>query len=187
MSRTTAHIPTRVRMQRGLPLNADNTANYPTDGRVSMLRAVTRGEGSRLRSRTAKARRAMLKDIRDIRTIEDAVDMFGDGWHMADPCIMGDVSGRRVGFRIRWDSEPPRYATYDHVQDDIAQAEWEAEQDALRAESEYFSHDYYGAYDDPYDCDRGYDTDWMDTSRTPHSITCPQCGHSITMSGRPLE
>lgn len=177
MSRTKTHIPTKVRMARGLPLNSDNTANFPTHGRVSTLRAVTRGEASRMRSRTAKERRAMLVELRAIRTVNDAVDTFGNGWHMADPCIMGDVSGRTVGFRMRWDSEPHRYATYDHVQDDMAEAEWEAEQAVLRAQSEYFSHDYYGAYEDQYD--RDYDTAWMDS--TPHSITCPHCGNSVAV------
>jgi hypothetical protein len=131
MSRTFAHLPSRIREDRGLHYDPAGTAHLPTHGRSGYVRSIDRAEGARLITSTARERRALINTLTTIRTLGDASDEFGDGWYAADPHIMGDVSGRRVGFRMRWDTEPPRYATYDPTPDDEAQAiadrEWESE------------------------------------------------------------
>jgi hypothetical protein len=131
MSRTFAHLPSRIREDRGLHYDPAGTARLPTHGRSGYFRSINRAEGSWLVHSTARERRALIHTLTTIRTLGDASDEFGDGWYAADPHIMGDVSGRKVGFRMRWDTEPPRYATYDPTPDDEAQSladrEWEDE------------------------------------------------------------
>ena len=131
MSRTFAHLPSRVREDRGLHYDPAGTANVPKHGRTGYVRAINRTDAARLVTSAARERRALINTLTTIRTLGDATDEFGDGWYAADPCVGSDVSGRRIGFRMRWDTEPPRYATYDPTPDDEAQAiadrEWESE------------------------------------------------------------
>jgi hypothetical protein len=142
MSRTKSHRP---RKARPYGENIDNAANLPTHGRGgSFIRSLNRAMDDRLLRVKSRERVELLSTLSTIRSLDDAEDAFGAGNKAADPYIMGDVMGRVVGFaRREWwmdrmDDGDMEWATYDREQDDIADAEWEAEQATLRAEAEQY-------------------------------------------------
>jgi hypothetical protein len=129
MSRTFAHLPSRIREDRGLHYDPAGTANLPTHGRAGYVRSIDRAEGARLVTSTARERRALIHTLTTIRSLHDAEDKFGTGDRWYDPCVVG----RRVIFRCldKWEELDPRTPTYDPTHDDEAQAiadrEWEEE------------------------------------------------------------
>lgn len=144
MSRTNSHRP---RKARPYGENIDNAANLPTHGRGgSFIRSVNRAMDDRMLRSASRERGDLLQTLSTIRTFDDAEEVFGAGNKASDPCILGDVSGRRVGFRRRewWmdrmDDADMEWATYAREQDDIADAEWEAEQAVMWAELEEYAY-----------------------------------------------
>lgn len=129
MSRTFAHLPPRVREDRGLDYDPTGVANVPKHGRTGYVRSINRTEAARMVTSAARERRALIHTLTTIRTLGDASDEFGTGDRWYDPCVVG----RRAFFRCldKWEELDPRYATYDPTPDDEAQAiadrEWEEE------------------------------------------------------------
>lgn len=130
MSRTFAHLPSRVREERGLHYDPAGTANLPTHGRSGYVRSIDRAEGARLTTSAARERRGLIRTLTTIRSLDDAEDSFGTGDRAYDPCVL--LRTKQVGFRReRWQDIDPHTPIYDPAPDDEAQAiadrEWEEE------------------------------------------------------------
>jgi hypothetical protein len=143
MSRTNAHRP---RKARPYGENIDNAANLPTHGRGgSFIRSVNRAGDDRMLRVASREREELLSALSTIRSLNDAEEVFGVGDIVEYPCVStSDVLGRPVMWRhiVRWqdrmDDADMEWATYAREQDDIADAEWEAEEAVMRAELEEY-------------------------------------------------
>jgi hypothetical protein len=143
MSRTKSHRPLKARPYGE---NIDNAANLPTHGRAgSFIRSVNRAMDDRMLRVKSREREELLSTLSTIRSLNDAEEVFGVGDIVEYPCVSTSaVLGRPVMWRhiVRWqdrmDDADMEWATYAREQDDIAAAEREANEAAMRAEVEEY-------------------------------------------------